>query len=74
MTKAELISVAKEEIQRTNNLSGEYLNDFLKKYTLANITSATFENLDAIQMFAKYQLADEGLIEYNHNLNLYVWK
>lgn len=74
MTKAELISVAKEEIQRTNNLCGEYLNDFLKKYTLANITSATFENLDAIQMFAKYQLADEGLIEYNHNLNQYVWK
>lgn len=74
MTKAELISVAKEEILRTNNLCGEYLNDFLMKYTLANITSATFENLDAIQIFAKYQLADEGLIEYNHKLNLYVWK
>lgn len=74
MTNLELIEVVKKEILTSKNLNGEYLNEFLKKYTLANFTSATFENLDAIQMRAKYKLADEGLIEWDHSTNLYIWK
>ena len=74
MTKTELISVAKKEILRTNNLCGEYLNEFLNKYTLANHTSATFVNLDAMQIFAKHELESEGVIEYNHKLQKYVLK
>jgi len=74
MTKAKLISVAKNEMLRTKNLCGEYLNDFLNNYTLANYTSASFENLDAIQIKAKYQLEDEGLIEWNPIANVYFWK
>lgn len=73
MTNLDLIKVVKEEILRTRNLNGEYLNEFLNKYTL-NDYSANFINLDAVQIQAKYQLAREGFIVYNHNTNLYVWK